>query len=61
MDKFGVDNIILDLDTRYFRSNYFYEELSVDVSIVDLSNVGANILELKNIDLNNELILDLNL
>ena len=61
MDKFGVDNIILDLDTRYFRSNYFYEELSVDVSIVDLSNVGANILELINVDTNNELILDLNL
>ena len=36
-------------------------ELSVDVSIVDLSNVGANILELKNVDTKNELILDVNL
>ena len=46
---------------RYCRSNYFYKELSVDVSIVDLSNVGTNILELINVDTENELILDLNL
>ena len=46
---------------RYCRSNYFYKELSVDVSLVDLSNVGANILEHINIDTKNELILDLNL
>ena len=46
---------------RYCRSNSFYEELSVDVSTVDLSNVGANILELINVDTKNELILDLNL
>ena len=35
---------------RYCRSNYLYKELSVDVRIVDLSNVGANILELINVD-----------
>ena len=46
---------------RYCRSNYFFKELSVDVSIVDLSNVGANILDLINLDAKNELILDLNL
>ena len=46
---------------RYCRSNSFYEELSVDVSTVDLSNVGANILELINVDTKNESILDLNL
>ena len=46
---------------RYCRSNSFYEELSVDVSSVDLSNVGANILELINVDTNIELILELNL
>ena len=43
------------------RPHSSYKKYSVDASIVDLSNVGANILELKNIDVNNELILDLNL
>ena len=47
--------------SRYCRSNYLYKELSVDVNIVDLSNVGANILELINVDTKNEMILDLNL
>ena len=36
-------------------------ELSVDLNIVDLSNVGVITLELINVDTNNELILDLNL
>ena len=38
-----------------------YKELSVDLSILDLSNVGVITLELINVDTNNELILDLNL
>ena len=46
---------------RCCRSNSFNKELYVDISILDLSNVGANILELINVDRNNELILDLNL
>ena len=45
----------------YCRSNSSYKKLSVDASIVDLSNVGANTLELVNVDTNFELILDLNL
>ena len=35
--------------------------LYVDLGIVDLSDVGANILELINVGTDNELILDLNL
>ena len=47
---------------RYCRSNSAYKKLSVDLSIVDLSNVGVIIaLELINVDTDNELILDLNL
>ena len=36
-------------------------ELSVDLSVVDLSIVKVITLELINVDTNNELILDLNL
>ena len=36
-------------------------ELSVDLSVVDLSIVGVITLELINVDTDNELILDLNL
>ena len=46
---------------RYCRNNYYYKNLYVDLGIVDLSDVGANILELINVGTNNELILDLNL
>ena len=46
---------------RYCRSNSAYKELSVDLSIVELSNVGVITLELINVDTDNELILDLNL
>ena len=46
---------------RYCRSNCSYKKLSVDLSIVDLSNVEANTLELINVDTDNELLLDLNL
>ena len=42
------------------RSNSSYKKLSVNQSSVDLSNVGANTLELINVDTNFELILDLN-
>ena len=45
----------------YCRSNSSYKKLSVDLSIVDLSDIGANTLELINVDNNNEMILDLNL
>ena len=45
----------------YYISNSSYKKLSVDLSIVDLSNVGANILELLNVGTKNEWILDLNL
>ena len=46
---------------RYCRSNSSHNELSVDLNIVDLSDVGVITLELINVDINNELILDLNL
>ena len=46
---------------RYCRSNSSYKELTVDLNIVDLSNVGVITLELINVDTDNELILDLNL
>ena len=36
-----------------------YKELSVDLSILDLSNVGVITLELINVDTENELFLDL--
>ena len=45
---------------RYCRSNSFYKELSIDLSIVDLSNERVITLELINVDTNNQLILDLN-
>ena len=45
----------------YCRSNSSYKKYSVEASIVDLSNVGANTLELVNVDTIFELILDLNL
>ena len=46
---------------RYCRSNSSYKELSVDLSVVDLSNVCVITLELINVYNNNEMILDLNL
>ena len=45
----------------YFRSNSSYKMFSVDLNIVDLSDVGVNTLELIIVGNNNELILDLNL
>ena len=45
----------------YCRSNSCSKKLFVDLSTVDLSDVGANTLELTNVDTNIELILDLNL
>ena len=46
---------------KYCRNNCYYKKLHVDLGIVDLSDEGANILELINVGTNNELILDLNL
>ena len=46
---------------RYCRSNSAYKELFVDLSIVDLSNVGVITLELVIVDTDNKLVLDLNL
>ena len=50
-----------DCRPKYCRNNSYYKMLYVDLGIVDLSDVGANILELINVGTNNELILDLNL
>ena len=46
---------------KYCRNNCYYKKLYVDLGIVDLSDVGANILELIIVGTNNELMLDLNL